>query len=707
MSFISRRRFVEQVGIVAGSAATGEITPPAAAVAVMPGGLSSGSIQVPLNGTWEFRIDPEKAGEAQGWLSAAGGWKEVTVPHTWQTAPETSDYLGVAWYRKVFDAPMDWGSMCVRVEFEAVYHSATVWLNGTKIGEHLRKGYTAFTCDLSSAVHPGRVNSLVVRVDNAFDSKMLPRDNSYDWTTDGGITRPVTLLISQKTFVERIDVDADPALGEGKASVNARCIVRNTSDRIERLALTATILAEDSCAAAASLSKPLPVTLHPGEGREVSIPSLTLSPVRLWHFDHPNLYRMQVELRKGEGPVHSHSAVFGVRKFETRGAGFYLNGERVRLMGVERMSGSNPGYGMAEPSSWIEHDHHDMKNLNCVFTRVHWQQDRRVLDYCDRHGMLIQVEVPSWGPATFTGMKDEPSAEIMRNGIEQLREMIDRDRNHPSIFAWGLCNEIGGQNPPAFKFAKRLYEEARKLDPRRLRSYASNSLQITPGKDVASLMDFVEWNEYYESWYNGGVESVRKNLEEICRAFPDKPIVISEYGFCECDPKHSGGDKRRIDILRSHTDVYREFDAVGGVIFFCYNDYRTHIGDKGLGVMKQRVHGVVDLYGERKPSYAALRQESAPIEGLEAHKVDDGYVVSFRTRNKIPAYRLDGYRVRWIAYGFGDLPMELGSQPVPSHSPGDNVTVRFTLRESHPRRVDISIVRPTGFSVASMDAPPA
>ena len=87
-------------------------------------------------------------------------------------------------------------------------------------------------------------------------------------------------------------------------------------------------------------------------------------------------------------------------------------------------------------------------------------------------------------------MGDQPSPEIMENGLEQLREMIQRDRNHPCIFSWGLCNEINGQNPAAYQFAKRMYEEAKKLDPNRLRSYASNSLDETPEKDVAGLMDF-------------------------------------------------------------------------------------------------------------------------------------------------------------------------------------------------------------------------
>ena len=358
------------------------------------------------------------------------------------------------------------------------------------------------------------------------------------------------------------------------------------------------------------------VRLEPGAAQEVALTPIDL-PLKLWHFDHPHLYRVVVEIRQGPKPVHSYAQTFGSRKFEVKDTAFYLNGERVWLMGVERMAGSNPQYGMAEPAAWIAHDHEDLKELNCVFTRVHWQQDKRVLDYCDRHGILFQEEVPSWGGATFEGMTNEPSPEIMQNGLEQLREMITRDGNHPCIVSWGLCNEVNGHNPVSRAFIERMAEEARRLDPHRLLTYASNSLQQTPGEDAAGLLDFIEWNEYYESWYPGNPDSVRRNLQQIHEAFPHKPVVISEYGYCECTPERLGGDARRIEIMRDHTQACREFDFVAGTIFFDYNDYRTHIGDKGIGPLKQRVHGVVDLYGNRKPSFEALRQEASPIESLQ------------------------------------------------------------------------------------------
>ena len=189
----------------------------------------------------------------------------------------------------------------------------------------------------------------------------------------------------------------------------------------------------------------------------------------------------------------------------------------------------------------------------------------------------------------------------MNNGLEQLREMIARDRNHPCIFSWGMCNEIGGQNPPAYAFAKRMYEEAKRLDPKRLVTYASNSLFKTPAKDVAGLMDYVMCNEYVGTLATGHGGDLGRYLDEIHRAFPGKPLVISEYGYCACTADRPEGDGKRISVLLGHDAVFRERDYIGGLIFFCYNDYRTHVGDHGMGALKQRVHGVVDVYGRASP----------------------------------------------------------------------------------------------------------
>jgi len=407
-----------------------------------------GDENVSLNGAWLFRLDPDEKGEQGGWSAGddPAGWREVRVPHTWQVEPENTEYRGVAWYRRTFEAPRAWSERAVRVEFEAVFHTATVWVNGKEAGRHIGKGYTAFTFDIDHLLRFGAPNLLAVKVDNAFNESMLPRGRSSDWAHDGGIYRPVRLLVTPKVFIERVDVDAEPDLSARTAAIAISAVVRNTSQQAWNGRVGYRVTDEAAGNPVLAVPDAAVAQVAAGGTKTIALPAAIIREPRLWHFDRPDLYSLNAGL--GEG--HSLNSTFGIRKIEIRNSAFYLNGERVRPMGVERMAGSNPEYGMAEPPDWIEHDLADMKELNCVYTRVHWPQDRAVLDWCDRHGMFIQTEVPAWGSATFRGMTNEPSAEIMNNGLEQLREMIARDRNHPCIFSWGVCNETGGQNPPAY-----------------------------------------------------------------------------------------------------------------------------------------------------------------------------------------------------------------------------------------------------------------
>ena len=682
--------------------ALGAALPLGAAAPVQAAETAPGASEtISLDGPWAFRLDPRNEGLEGKWYrpdaDPGGTWRQVTVPHTWQIEAENTEYMGAAWYRRSFDAPAALAICAVRIEFEAVFHSAIVWINGVEAGRHIGKGYTTFTVDTSPHLRAGR-NTVTVRADNSFSESMLPRGRSSDWAHDGGIYRPVRLLVTPKVFVERVSVTADPDFAANEASLQFTATIRNAGAVPFQGQATFSVIDEASGDAVPLESPAVPVRLGSGQGGLVTPRVVKMSHPKLWHFDHPNLYRLRAELSNG----HAYETTFGVRKIEIRGTAFYLNGEPVRLMGVERMAGSNPEFGMAEPAAWIDRDHADMKELNCVYTRVHWPQDRRVLDWCDRHGMLIQTEVPTWGGATFRGMGPEPSAEIMTNGLDQLREMIARDRNHPCIISWGMCNEINGQNPPAYAFAKRMYEESKRLDPGRLVSYASNSLRTTPEKDVSGLMDYVMWNEYYGSWSPGGPADVTRNLEEIHRAFPGKPIVISEYGYCACTADRPEGDEKRVEVLRSQDQVFRDHDYVAGLIFFDYNDYRTHVGDRGKGAMKQRVHGVVDLYGAKKPSWEVLRNEASPVESMRVSGSPAALEVEIRSRAAVPSYTLRGYEVRVVAYGSGNIPVERVGVPIEALAPGESWKSELKLTGTGITRIEVDLMRPTGFSAQTV-----
>ena len=157
-------------------------------------------------------------------------------------------------------------------------------------------------------------------------------------------------------------------------------------------------------------------------------------------------------------------------------------------------------------------------------------------------------------------------------------------------------------------------------------------------------------------------------------------------------------DRTRIEILKSHNKVFREFPFVGGLIYFCYNDYRTHQTAKGRGLMKQRGGGVVDLYGERKPSFDVLRDESSPIASLEVEESGGQLFATIRSRTETPAYALSGYKLKWVVYGAGGSPVEQREANLPVLRPGEHTMVSAKFEEKMPQSVRFGVMRPTGFS---------
>ena len=251
------------------------------------------AVSFSLNGDWDFRLDAEKT------------WRTVSVPHTWQVEPANTEYRGVAWYRRDFDAPAAWADAAVRVEFEAVFHTAIVSVNGAEAGRHTGKGYTAFTLDLGQQLRFGARNTLLVRVDNAFNESMLPRGRSSDWAHDGGIYRPVQLLVTPKVFVERVAVDAES--GPTAGTHHSRGAKRSGHG-----------LAGPSRFPGAERgrldSRPCTAPAHRWKSARARLAKSSLessiSKPRLWHFDHPNLYRLTAALSNG----HTFETTFGIRE---------------------------------------------------------------------------------------------------------------------------------------------------------------------------------------------------------------------------------------------------------------------------------------------------------------------------------------------------------------------------------------------------------
>lgn len=647
-----------------------------------------------LNGPWGFAIDSAGVGMSEGWFRAGipkAVRRVVTVPHTWNVDPGAEHYGGFSWYERRIDVPSAWRGRSLRLHFGAVYHTARVWVNGVLAGEHAGSGYTPFTIECTGRLRPGTGNTVIVRADNAFTRAAIPFFRSFDWPKDGGIIRPVSLLATRRPAVRSIRVDAVPRPGEapGKFSGSLRVTVRMMDDsgidpaRIRCRARVQSVFPGD-------LAGTFVTEFQPAISDGLASGTVLLDRVRVWRCDDPALYSLSMTLLVDGQRTDSTATTFGFRDIRTRGTQLVMNHEPIRLMGVEWMPGSNPRYGMAEPPTESAAMLQRMRSVNAIFTRFHWQQAEEVLDWCDRNGIVVQEEVPLWGfgvPLNDT---------VMALARSQLGEMIEAHYNHPSIAMWGVGNELASTNRLIIDSLRALREHVRGLDPGRLVNYVSNRLSLGEGSDASGVGDIVMWNAYQDTWYLNDPADLRKALDTIHAAYPEKPMMITEYGLCE--PANQGGDERRVRDLLYQTAVFENTPYIAGAIYFSLNDYRTHWGEEGSGTRKRRVHGVFDLDGAPKPSASILAGLSSPVEILNvgwktAHRFEVVVIAS----SGLPSHPLRGYVLYWSPPG--EDPRARGIRvELPDLLPGQKIQV--PLDGGPGPIVEVTVVRPTGEVVA-------
>ena len=375
---------------------------------------------------------------------------------------------------------------------------------------------------------------------------------------------------------------------------------------------------------------------------------------------------------------------------------FYLNGENIKLMGVEWTAGSNPDFGFAETDAEIIRHCKLMKDVNAIFTRQHFQQDELFYDFCDRNGIIVQQEVPLWGPET-------PANDTIRNiSLKQLERMVNNFYNHPSIFSWGVGNELRARDADMKGMIEILLKRSRALDPTRNTAYVSNTL--TQGfynnpnfvPDAAAGGDYLMMNEYGGSWWDLPTGKIHNYLDSVHMSYPDKPFFISEFGLCE--PNFKGGDERRVEDLIYHMAIYESKPYVEGAIYFDLTDYRTHYpGTSDTTKYRRRIHGIYDMYGMPKPSMKVLRELSSPVEVQAVRNWKKGKlnVLIFGSIG-LPQHIVKGYKI-YVSDGTANY-RNGKVYDLPTIAPGERVN--FEVDDKYNGKAVITVVRPTGYVVS-------
>ncbi|MBA4257800.1 MAG: beta-galactosidase [Chitinophaga sp.] len=647
-----------------------------------------------LNDQWQFTTDKQSEGFKREWyLGTLPNARTVTIPHTWNIEDTNQTHYGWAWYQKRISIPATYKNKQTIIEFGAINHTAHIYLNGVKLAENIGDGFSKFKLDLMGKLKIGADNILTVAVNNDFGKNKVPFGNSFDWPNDGGMIRKVKMIVTNLVAPQEIFVT--PTLRkDSSASVKIRLpfnslILDRKYTRLKTdLKLTIQINAED----AASKANGISATITPEWDGVNAYATVSIPKVKPWHIDFPNLYQVRVAAMNDGAEIDEIATTVGFRRLEFINGQTHLNGERIKLMGVEWTAGSNPDYGFAETDSVILANCKLMKEVNAIFTRQHFQQDDLFYDFCDRNGILVQQEVPLWGPET-------PASEAVQQiAFSQLERMVSNMYNHPSIFSWGAGNELRARDADMKPFISALMKRSRELDPSRHTAYVSNTLThgyITHPNfvpDAAAEGDYLMMNEYGGSWWSIPTGKIHLYLDSVHMSYPTKPFFISEFGLCE--PNFKGGDERRVEDLIYHMAIYESKPYVEGAIYFDLTDYRTHYpGTTDIGKFRRRIHGVYDMYGKPKPSMKVLREQSTPIEIQHVSGWGKGKLnITLYGSMGLPQHTVAGYQL-YISSS-PDNYLQTKAYEIPTLKPG----------QRHEAKIDaikgeyfITIVRPLGY----------
>jgi beta-galactosidase len=519
-----------------------------------------------------------------GWMFDGA---EVRLPHNAVDLPfsyfDETTYQRVFIYEKTFAPAPDWVGQEMSLRFDGAMANAKVFLNGVQIAAH-PDGYTPFEARLSGLL--SGPNSLRVVIDGAENPAIPPFGGAIDYLTYAGIYRDVWLVKSAPVAIGLTKIETPDVLADVK-SVTVAVRLRNP----QGLDLSGEIKAVLRDGAGAVVAQ----TAAKVTGDQVTLTMGDLRGIALWDLSAPHLYSVDLTLTTPHGS-DSTSTTFGFRAAEFTADGFLLNGRPLKIRGLNRHQ-SFPYSGYALGRAAQERDAEILKHelhLNLVRTS-HYPQSTWFLDHCDRIGLLVFEEIPGWqhiGDAAWQG-----------EAIENVRRMITRDWNHPSIVIWGVRINESQDNHDFYSETNRLAHE---LDVTRQTGgvrYITNSEML---EDVYTMNDFIMGE--FELGGNRPRTALRSQ-QEITGLKKNVPYIVTEFNGHMYPTKIGDQEQRQAEHVTRHLEV---LDAcygdpnISGVIGWCAFDYNTH-KDFGSG---DRIchHGVMDMF--REPKFAAYAYAS-------------------------------------------------------------------------------------------------
>ncbi len=519
-----------------------------------------------FNTDWYFKEDD--AEEYSQALRSSERWQQVCLPHSNALVPrqdmDSGAYQFRSWYKKEFRLPPHCSDKRVWLSFEGAMSVAQVYINGQRAGEH-QGGYTPFTMDITDFLDWQSVNTVAVRLDSRAQSDIPPEGGRIDYLLFGGLYREARLTVLGLIHI------IDAFIWTESAAVN-HAVLRGSLRMANRGRQSRTVRVRAICRPKNGVGV---LSLDLGEttvsaGSETGYPvTLEIMNPRLWDVDHPELYEIEFWLLDDEESVDKKAVTFGIRTIQVDKAGVLLNGRLLKLRGLNRHQ-TFPVIGGAAPARLQRRDAWILKRqLGLNFVRTsHYPQDPHFLAACDELGLLVFEELPGWNYIGGDRWK--------ATGLQLIREMILRDRNHASIFLWGVrINESADDHDFYFQ----TNQLARSLDPTR---------PTGGGRDILTS----EWLEDVYTFNDFSLE---------LRPTVHTPTLITEYLGHMFPVKPTDPEPLLVMHALHHAGIVNQLhgraDLMGGS-GWCAFDYNTrHTFGSGNGVCH---HGVCDLYRNLK-----------------------------------------------------------------------------------------------------------
>ena len=575
-----------------------------------------------LDGIWNFKqgeyvpgVDPRLSTEDL--MVVPSSFNDVAVES------EKRYFIGDNWYERTFAVPSFESDEELVLRFGSVTHQAKVYVNGQLLGEHIG-GFTPFEVRIPEELTREKELLISVCANNILDYTTLPVGNyseevlpdgtvkkkvseNFDFFNYAGIQRPVQLLVLPKARIEDIVVTYD--VHENDATV--KVVVEHTANGGTA---KVTLLDEDG------------EVVAKGEAES----ELEIVNVHRWEVLDAYLYTAKVELFAGDELVDGYEELFGVRTVRVEKGQFLVNDKPVYFKGFGKHEDSYVnGRGFNEAVNLM--DLNLMKNMGAnSYRTAHYPYSEEMMRLSDRMGFLVIDEVPAVGLfANFTAALSMNSGgtkpiktwefyQTMENHKLALKELVARDKNHACVVLWSVANEPDGAGEGADKYFEPLVKYVKELDPQKRPTTVVNIMMATPEQDLISpLIDVLCLNRYY-GWYlnHGDIEGarvgLRKELKEWQEKYPDKPIIMTEYGADTLPGYHSNWDVPYTEEYQerfhqmSH-EVFDELENFVGEHVWNFADFETNSyaliriqgNHKGLFTRDRNPKSIVKLFRNR------------------------------------------------------------------------------------------------------------